>query len=40
MAYKISKWSLAPLYSGYESAELQSAFDMIEEPVSYTHLQG
>ena len=34
MAYKISKWSLAPLYSGYESAELQSAFDMIEEQVT------
>ncbi|NOT06173.1 MAG: M3 family oligoendopeptidase [Anaerolineales bacterium] len=34
MSYKISKWSLAPLYSGYESAELQSAFDMIEEQVT------
>ena len=34
MAYKISKWSLAPLYSGYDSAELQSAFDMIEEQVT------
>ena len=34
MAYKISKWSLAPLYSGYESAELQSAFDMIEEQIT------
>jgi len=34
MAYKISKWSLAPLYPGYESAELQNAFDMIEEQVT------
>ncbi len=34
MAYKISKWSLAPLYPGYESAELENAFDMIEEQVS------
>ena len=34
MAYKLSKWSLAPLYPGYESAELQSAFDMIEEQVT------
>ncbi|MBC7875526.1 MAG: M3 family oligoendopeptidase [Anaerolineales bacterium] len=34
MAYKISKWSLAPLYSGYDSPELQNGFDMIEEQVS------
>jgi oligoendopeptidase F len=34
MAYKISKWSLAPLYPGYKSAELQNAFDMIEEQVT------
>ena len=34
MSYKISKWSLAPLYPSYESAELQSAFDMIEEQVT------
>ncbi len=34
MAYKLSKWSLASLYPGYESAELQSAFDMIEEQVT------
>ncbi len=34
MAYKISKWSLAPLYPGYDSAELQNAFDMIEEQVT------
>ena len=34
MAYKLSKWSLAPLYPSYESAELQSAFDMIEEQIT------
>lgn len=34
MSYKISKWSLAPLFPAYESAELQSAFDMIEEQVT------
>lgn len=34
MTYKISKWSLAPLYSGYDSPELQNSFDMIEEQVS------
>ena len=34
MAYKLSKWDLSPLYPGYESAELQSAFDMIEEQVT------
>lgn len=34
MAYKLSKWSLAPLYPGYESTELQNAFDMIEEQVT------
>ncbi|MDP1779337.1 MAG: hypothetical protein Q8K73_03600, partial [Anaerolineales bacterium] len=34
MAYKLSKWSLTALYPGYESAELQSAFDMIEEQVT------
>ncbi len=34
MAYKLSKWDLSPLYPGYESAELQSAFDMIEELVT------
>ncbi|MBM3181202.1 MAG: M3 family oligoendopeptidase [Chloroflexi bacterium] len=34
MAYKLSKWSLASLYPGYKSAELQSAFDMIEEQVT------
>lgn len=34
MAYKLSKWSLAPLYPGYESPELQNAFDLIEEQVT------
>ncbi len=34
MAYTLSKWSLAPLYPSYESAELQNAFDMIEEQVT------
>ena len=34
MTYKISKWSLAPLYPSYDSAELQNAFDMIEEQVT------
>ncbi|MFN3490762.1 MAG: oligoendopeptidase F, partial [Anaerolineales bacterium] len=33
MAYKLSRWDLSALYSGYDSAELQSAFDMIEEQV-------
>ncbi len=34
MTYKLSKWDLSPLYPGYESAELQNAFDMIEEQVT------
>ncbi len=34
MAYKLSKWDLSPLYPGYDSPELQSAFDMIEEQVT------
>jgi len=34
MTYKQGKWSLAPLYAGYDSAELQSAFDMAEEQVA------
>lgn len=34
MTYKLSKWSLAPLYPGYDSPELQSAFDRIEEQVT------
>ncbi|MDP1547409.1 MAG: M3 family oligoendopeptidase [Anaerolineales bacterium] len=31
MAYQLSKWDLSPLYPGYDSPELQSGFDMIEE---------
>ncbi|MBM3126549.1 MAG: M3 family oligoendopeptidase, partial [Chloroflexi bacterium] len=34
MTHKPSKWSLAPLYPGYDSPELQNAFDQIEEQVS------
>jgi oligoendopeptidase F len=34
MTYKQTKWSLAPLFSGYESAELQVAFEKIEEQVA------
>lgn len=34
MTYKLSKWDLSALYPGYESAELQSAFDMIDEQVT------
>ena len=34
MPYTQTKWSLAALYPGYESAELQNAFDMIEEQVT------
>lgn len=34
MPYIQTKWSLAPLFPGYESAELQNAFDMIEEQVT------
>ncbi|MEN9563648.1 MAG: hypothetical protein RIR73_1892 [Chloroflexota bacterium] len=33
MAYKLSKWDLSQLYSGYDSPELENAFDMIEEQV-------
>jgi len=34
MAYKLSKWDLTQIYPGYDSPELQSAFDMIEEQVA------
>lgn len=34
MTYKISKWDLSALYPGYDSAELQNAFDMVEEQVT------
>ncbi len=34
MAYTQTKWSLAPLYPDYDSPELQTAFDLIEEQVT------
>jgi oligoendopeptidase F len=34
MPYAQTKWSLTPLYPGYDSPELQNAFDMIEEQVT------
>lgn len=34
MAYQLSKWDLSPLYPGYDSPELQAAFDMLEEQVT------
>ncbi len=34
MAYKLSTWDLSQLYPSFESAELQNAFDMIEEHVA------
>ncbi len=34
MPYTQTKWSLAPLYPGYGSPELQNAFDLIEEQVT------
>ena len=34
MEYTLSKWSLAPLYPGYDTPELQNAFDLIEEQVT------
>ncbi len=34
MTYKLSKWDLSQLFPGYDSAELQNAFDMIEEQVT------
>ncbi|MCQ3953110.1 MAG: oligoendopeptidase F, partial [Chloroflexi bacterium] len=34
MPYKLSSWDLSQLYPGFESAELQNAFDMIEEQVA------
>jgi len=34
MAYKIKKWSLDDLYPALESAEVESAFDMIEEQIT------
>ncbi|HRQ23365.1 MAG TPA: M3 family oligoendopeptidase, partial [Anaerolineales bacterium] len=41
MAYQLSKWDLTPLYPGYDSPELQAAFDMLEEQVtSFEGLRG
>jgi len=34
MTYKQTKWNLSPLYPSYESAELQTAFDLIEKQVA------
>lgn len=34
MPYKLSKWDLSQIFPGYDSPELQSAFDMIEEQVT------
>jgi oligoendopeptidase F len=34
MPYTLTKWSLAPLFPGYDSPELQTAFDLIEEQVT------
>ena len=33
MAYKLSRWSLDDLFPGMDSAELETAFDQIEEQV-------
>ena len=34
MAYTIKKWDLGQLYPGFDSPELQSAFDNVEEQVA------
>lgn len=34
MAYQLSKWSLSPLYSGYDSEPLANAFDMLSEQMT------
>ncbi len=34
MTYKLSGWDLTQIYAGYDSADLESAFDMIEEQTS------
>ena len=34
MPYTQTKWSLASLYPGHDSPELQTAFDLIEEQVT------
>jgi hypothetical protein len=33
MAYQIKKWNLAPLFTGFDSPELNAAFDNVEEQV-------
>jgi oligoendopeptidase F len=34
MAYQIKKWNLAPLFTGFDSPELNAAFDNVEEQVA------
>ena len=34
MAYKIKKWNLDDLFTGFDSPELNAAFDNVEEQVS------
>jgi oligoendopeptidase F len=34
MAYKLSRWSLQDLFPGFDTPELESAFDQVEEQVS------
>ncbi|MGE5251371.1 MAG: oligoendopeptidase F, partial [Bacteroidota bacterium] len=34
MAYTLSRWSLDELYSGFDSPELESAFDQVEEQIT------
>jgi len=34
MAYELTKWNLGELYPGFESSELQGAFDNVEEEVT------
>ncbi len=34
MAYSIKKWDLGELFPGYDSPELQAAFDHVEEQVT------
>jgi len=34
MAYAIKKWNLAELFPGFDSPELQAAFDNVEEQVA------
>jgi len=34
MAYNLARWSLADLYSGFDSPELEASFDQIEEQIT------